>query len=139
MKKLYFSIIAFAFIGCFYFIESNNNIDDSINGVWSIKNSNSFLNNQDICYLDEQIEFQDNGYYIFKTKCDSEKPYGLIKVGYYEIKEDSLTFYDQRHSLQIKSKIIKKTKNNLEFEYFVYQLENFKDIVSKKMVLKLNR
>lgn len=48
---------------------------------WRIKEEVNFLNNFNECYLSQNIEFLSNNYYIYRTECDSETPYGLIKVG----------------------------------------------------------
>lgn len=109
----------------------------SIEGVWTIEAQESFLNDYDTCYLGEQIEFLDNGYYIFKTNCNSEIPYGLINIGYYELKNDSILFYNERHALQVSTQITNLTIEELKVNYFVYERDGGQDLIEKKMIIKM--
>lgn len=137
MRKVCFKVIVFFLMVHLSSCEVISSKELSIEGIWTIEAQESFLNAYDKCYLGEQIEFLDNGYYIFKTNCDSEIPYGLIKVGYYELKNDSILFFNQYRSRQVSAKIIKQTTEGLTMNYIIYQRENERELVEKKMTLKL--
>lgn len=111
----------------------------SIEGVWAIEAQESFLNDYDTCYLGEQIEFLDNGYYIFKTNCNSEIPYGLINVGYYELKNDSILFYDYRHSLQASTEVINPKRRQLELIYHLFIYDSITGLNKKESKMKMYR
>lgn len=137
MKKLCFKALVF-----FLMVHLNSCADISskelpIEGVWTIEAQESFLNDYDTCYLGEQIEFLDNGYYIFKTNCNSEIPNGLINVGYYELRNDSILFFNQYHSQQVSAKVIKQTTEGLTMNYIIYQRKNQRELVEKEMTLKM--
>ena len=139
MSKMYFKVLVF-----FSMVHLSSCADISprelpIEGVWTIEAQESFLNDYNTCYLGEQIEFLDNGYYIFKTNCNSEIPYGLINVGYYTLKHDSILFYNQYHSQQISGQMIKQTKEEMIINYLIYERESEKELVEKEMTLKLIR
>ena len=135
MHKIYLIGIVFLFFGC----NLNKNYKNEIIGNWEIKNSAHPLNNFDECFLGEEIEFLENNKYIMKSKCFSEKPFGVIKAGYYEFYNsslDSLSVYNSYHSKICNMRLTKIDDNLLWLEYSSYKFSENKSFVeSDKIIL----
>ena len=136
-KKMYY-IYILSIVFFFFVCDFNNNYKNDIIGNWEIKSSAHPLNNFDECFLGEEIEFLKNNKYIMKSNCFSERPFGVIKAGYYEFYKsnlDSLSIYNNYHSIMSNMRIIKIDNNLLELEYPHYRFSE----KEKKFFVELHR
>lgn len=114
----------------------NNNF---FRDIWTINEEVNFLNKYEECYLGQEIEFLPQNYFVYKTQCNSEPPNGLIKVGYYEIKKDSIYFFNEYHSIITEAKIKEKQYDKFKLVYQKYTLSNSNKIIGTKYNLNLLR
>jgi hypothetical protein len=107
--------------------------------IWTINEEVNFLNQYEYCGLGQEIEFLPQNYFVYKTKCNSERPYGLIKVGYYEIKKDSIYFFNEYHSIMTEAKIKEHQNDKLKLVYQKHTISNSYKIISTEYNLNLIR
>lgn len=84
-----------------------------VGSKWTITEEANFLNEYENCYLDQEIEFVSNDYFVYRSHCFSERPFGVIKIGYYKLQKDSIYFYNEYHSSTAQIKVISASENEL--------------------------
>lgn len=132
---LIYSSLLFVLVAC-------NEPQDTFSIVgskWDIFEEVNFLNSYEYCGLGQEIEFLNNDYFIYTSRCFAESPYGIIKVGYYKYQNDSIYFFNEYHSLTAQMKVLSSSENELGLIHHKYYLDEDYKMASKIDSLTLIR